>query len=563
MTLALALVALAAFALAARSDDARTPVRAGVAAALAVLALATRAALDDANAHRARAAVALLALASFGWMAARRSRRAPLSRHRERGVAVALAVIAVGGFYGFKGPTSDQLFHHRDTFHYYLGSKYFRELGYKGIYECAAVAEAEVRGPDALRSRSMRDLERDEVVPASRALAASDRCHAAFGASRWSDFRSDVACFRSVCDDAYWNGIQTDHGYNPPPAWSMLGGVFSSLGPASETLLAALAMIDVGLLIAAFAVTGWAFGLRALCVTIVVWGCQEPGSFVWLQGTFLRQDWFFCLALGAALLRRRRWFSAGAALASGAALRAFPVVFLVGPSVVLARRALEARAIPMATRRFFAGAALIGGMWAVAGAFASPGAYPAWVSHIRQHDSVVATNRIGLQTLFEYGPTTRLEAFSQSADGDRAWLAARRAAAVRSSGARKLAALALIAGVLLALWSVRTPWIAALLSASLLFPLSSLNSYYYIVITLLGPLASLGARFERRLLAGIALMQVLVVMPALSWWWDDRYAVISVVIAALEGALLAPWLVRSLRSLRRAKLSGRAASAGP
>ena len=83
------------------------------------------------------------------------------------------------------------------------------------------------------------------------------------------------------------------------------------------------------------------------------------------------------------------------------------------------------------------------------------------------------------------------------------------------------------------------------------------------VFTLLGPLASLGARFERRLLAGIALMQVLVVMPALSWWWDDRYAVITVVIAALEGALLAPWLIRSLRSVKRAMLSGRAASAGP
>ncbi len=447
-------------------------------------------------------------------------------------------------------PSSDQLFHHRDTFHYYLGSKYFRELGYKGIYECAAVAEAEVRGPDALRSRSMRDLERDEVVPATLALAAAGRCHEAFGEARWRSFRSDVACFRSVCDDAYWSGIQTDHGYNPPPAWSMLGGSLSSLGPASERLLAGLAMIDIALLIAAFAVIGWAFGLHALCVTIVIWGCQEPGSFVWLQGTFLRQDWFFCLALGAALLRRHRWFGAGAALASGAALRAFPVVFLVGPAIVLARRALEARSLPHATRRFAVGAAFAGSLWIAAGALASPNAYPAWVAHIRQHDSVVATNRIGLQTLFEYRPSTRLERFSEVRDGDRAWLAARRDAAQRSAGARKVAALAVIAAVLFALASVRAPWIASLLSAALLFPLSSLNSYYYIVITLLGPLASLGARLERRLLAAVALMQVLVVMPAFSWWWDDRFAVITVIIAALEGWLLAPWFARSWRSLR-------------
>ena len=271
---------------------------------------------------------------------------------------------------------------------------------------------------------------------------------------------------------------------------------------------------------------------------------------MWLQGTFLRQDWFFCLALGAALLRRHRWFGAGAALASGAALRAFPVVFLVGPSLVLARRALESRSLPRATRRFAVGAALAGSLWIAAGALASPGAYPSWVAHIRQHDSVVATNRIGLQTLFEYGPSTRLERFSESPDGERAWLVARRDAAQRSAGARRVAALAVIAAVLFALASVRAPWIAALLSAALLFPLSSLNSYYYIVITLFGPLAALGARVERRLLAAVALMQVLVVMPAFSWWWDDRFAVITALIAGLEAWLLAPWFARSWRSLQ-------------
>lgn len=553
MTWALALASLVAAVLAVRSDDARTALRAGIAATLTVLALATTVSLDDANAHRARAAVAVVALVAFGAMAARRARGEGLSRNRERGVAVALAVVAVGAFYGFKGPTADQLFHHRDTFHYYLGSKYFRQLGYKRIYECTAVAEAEVRGPGALRTRQMRDLEHDEVVPASRALASTARCHERFGEARWNDFRADVACFRSVCDDAYWNGIQTDHGYNPPPAWSMLGGAFSRLAPASERFLAALATLDLVLLAAAFAVTGWAFGLRALCVTVVIWGCQEPGSFVWLQGTFLRQDWFFCLALGTALLRRRRWFGAGAALATGAALRAFPVVFLVGPAVVLARRALDARALPVATRRFFAGAAIVGTLWTLAGAMASPSAYPSWIAHIRQHDSVVASNRIGLQTLFEYGPTTRLEAFSQTPDGERAWVAARRDAAARSKPAKHLVALVLLALVMASLASVRSPWIASLLSAALLFPLSSLNSYYYIVIVLFGPLSTLGARLERRVLLAIAAMQVLVVMPAVSWWWDDRFAAITLTLVALDAALLAPWLLRSVRALARSR----------
>src|SRR6202042_2684615 len=35
-------------------------------------------------------------------------------------------------------------FHFHEFFHYYLGSKYLRELGYLGIYDCAALAAPEI-----------------------------------------------------------------------------------------------------------------------------------------------------------------------------------------------------------------------------------------------------------------------------------------------------------------------------------------------------------------------------------------------------------------------------------
>ena len=42
-----------------------------------------------------------------------------------------------------------------DMTHYYLGAKYFGELGYDGLYECIAVADAESGWPQvAARVRS-------------------------------------------------------------------------------------------------------------------------------------------------------------------------------------------------------------------------------------------------------------------------------------------------------------------------------------------------------------------------------------------------------------------------
>ena len=42
--------------------------------------------------------------------------------------------------------TSGNYLHAWDTFHYYAGSKYFKELSYDRLYECIAVADSEEPG---------------------------------------------------------------------------------------------------------------------------------------------------------------------------------------------------------------------------------------------------------------------------------------------------------------------------------------------------------------------------------------------------------------------------------
>ena len=54
--------------------------------------------------------------------------------------------------------------HPSETYHYYIGSKYFRELGYTRLYRCTAVADAEAGWRKRVESRYVRDLETNDVV---------------------------------------------------------------------------------------------------------------------------------------------------------------------------------------------------------------------------------------------------------------------------------------------------------------------------------------------------------------------------------------------------------------
>src|SRR5262249_26703422 len=162
-----------------------------------------------------------------------------------------------------------------------LGAKYFPELGYERIYTCTAVADAERFGRAAMRGRTLRDLESDAVVPAAAAVAEPLVCKRHFSPSRWRSFAADVDFFRGTIEPASWAEMQTDHGFNPPPAWIVAGGALAALAPASARMETLLALIDPLLLGAMFGLIAWAFDARVLWIAIVVWGCSMPAGGGW------------------------------------------------------------------------------------------------------------------------------------------------------------------------------------------------------------------------------------------------------------------------------------------
>ena len=76
---------------------------------------------------------------------ARRLGAAPRERTARR-IGIFLTGLAFLCYFDFFNPNVryKEYYHRHEFFHYYMGSKYFRGLGYTRIYECTAVAEVEL-----------------------------------------------------------------------------------------------------------------------------------------------------------------------------------------------------------------------------------------------------------------------------------------------------------------------------------------------------------------------------------------------------------------------------------
>lgn len=92
--------------------------------------------------------------------------------------------------------------------------------------------------------------------------------------------------FRREADTHLWNIMMMDHGYQPPPVWTMVGGTVARLIPASDAGLRALTMIDIVLLAEAFGLIFWAFGLRATFAGLFFFGSEWPSNAFFMGRTF-------------------------------------------------------------------------------------------------------------------------------------------------------------------------------------------------------------------------------------------------------------------------------------
>jgi hypothetical protein len=449
----------------------------GLAAAGAILWALPWQGLDLASLKRlnlllAAAAALFCLLRGLGvpWAVARRPSRAVL------GVLAALSLLVHWNFFAFHGART--FVHYHDVVHYYLGAKYFPELGYTHLYTAMLRAEAETNA-NRFQTLSARDLATNEVVHIVALLRRSDPVKAAFPAARWEDFKRDAAYFREALGPAY-AGVLQDHGFNPTPLWALLGGALARLVPAGDAAgIRLLTLLDPLLLLATFGVVARVFAVETALLVVTHYCVIFGAGFAWTGGAFLRYLWLACVVGALASLRRRRHAVAGALLALATGLRVFPAAFVAGVALkalgdlAVRRRAAIAHVVMLVT--FAATGALLLVLTAMAPR--GIGAWHEFRANTTKHLTTVSPNLVGLTALLAYreGP-------AEVTAPELREIQARRASIYRAQVAVLLLPALLLAG--LAARRAGDP-AAMALGIPLLFVGLNLAAYYYAFLVLL------------------------------------------------------------------------------
>ena len=489
----------------------------------------------------ATAAAGALLLGAGAWGAAHGR---PTGR-RFDALLAALGLLAAAGWWNLGRFNYPMFGHPSETYHYYVGAKYFRELGYRGLYRCTAVADAEAGLRAEVEARWARDLGTNRLVPAAELLREPERCKARLRPERWREFRRDVRFFRERLPIERWHRTQVDHGYNATPAWGLLGGLLANTGPATPAQILLLRLLDPLLLAGTGIAIAWAFGWRTLCVALLFWGTHHPSHYGWVGGAYLRQLELAALLVGICCLRRARPAAGGALLAAAALVRVFPLVAFAGVGLRVLWGVLGQRRLALARdHRRIAAAALATAAILVPLSGVAAGSLSAWADFAENSRVLLGTplrNHAGLRTLLAWDPNAtaaRLED-ARLDDPYARWKEARQ----RSFAARRPVFLACVAAfvALLAAAVRREPdWAATVLAVGLVPIALELTGYYWSV------LVAYALLWERRPWIGPALCA----LSASGWWIAWRWPAYDETFTAISAATVAFVVVATALCIR-------------
>jgi len=442
-------------------------------------------------------------------------------------------------------------YHRHEFYHYYLGSKYSDAVGYTRLYDCTMIAEIENGRGAEIKKRDVRDLTVNLVRPVIETATYKDPslCKKHFSPEQWEAFKKDVAWFESTSRGGYWENMQQDHGYNPPPVWTMTGKFFSSFGSASDGFFKGLALLDILLQAGTLAMIGWAFGLRTMAIASVFWGCNAPANFYWTGGAFLRQDWIFLLVAAMALARKRKFALAGAALTWSSLLRVFPMIFFGGWVIVVGIHLWKKRTLHPDHRRLIAGCVVCAGLLIPASVVvAGPNAYKEFISHIKVHNRTPLTNHMGLETILVHNWDGRMR-FTRDATLDDAfelWKQGRRDRFDKMKPLFIALAVSVFGWMVWALRRTRSLWIAGGLALPLTLSLTNLTCYYYCMFLVAVPLIRAVPQLAPALLATSGASMILL---RAFYFIDDQYTALSYLFYA--AGLLLLWAYSRPFSMER------------
>jgi hypothetical protein len=528
-------------------------------------------------------AIAAMLLLIWGIKLDRQGRARHLAKLRD----VFLAFIGVVSFlcyFNFGMWHFPNRIHQWDTFHYYVGSKYFKELSYDRLYECVAIADSEAPGlRRRVELRKVMNLRTNMMEGTQHILAHPEECKSHFTTQRWEDFKKDVAHFRGKHDVKRWEEAQTDHGYNGTPVWNILGTWLSNTGAASDDQIDWLTWIDPLFIVGLTLMSWWAFGWRTTAVALAVFATNFPSRFYWTGGAFLRWDWLFYFVGGVCLVKKDRPVLGGFFLGYSTLLRVFPLFIFSGPILMIALQMwgkfspdrpwwkpeplppppegdAESRRpfapirwvvktlIGRTDRRYLSivlGAAIAVATLMPLSLVTSSGiaGYRAFIFNTNKHKETPLTNHMGLRTVVTYSPSEAGRSLQDNRDEDPwgKWKRAKVATFKRRVPLYLLFVLGFGGMLFAALRSNPEPWVACAMG-SMMIPVGvELTCYYYSF------LFATTFLYSKRKEAGAILLGVTAMTGFIDWaptkylpstgplanfrisqWLDEQYMLMSV-----------------------------------
>jgi hypothetical protein len=324
---------------------------------------------------------------------------------RTKALIVLAVLFSFGVFHNLGEFRGGHFIHYGEMFHYYCGSKYFKEVGYFELYNAVIAADAEqdnalARLPFYTDLKTYRNASRQTV------LLDIDRVKNLFSRERWNAFKDDVSFFKNATDAQEFAGFLMDHGYNASPVSTFFLGMLTNAVPVTQ--LRPLAAVDIFLVAIMIALVFRTFGFEMGALFSVYFFVNILNDHDSISGSLLRYDWLLYIVAAVCLLESGRYAWSAFFLTLAAMLRVFPAVLFYGIAVAISRQVKATRALDEKSIRFI----LTAGVTALAlfllpsvslGSILRP--WKDFAAKAELHDSGVYVNHLGLRAIVLFEPS--------------------------------------------------------------------------------------------------------------------------------------------------------------
>ena len=303
------------------------------------------------------------------------------------------------GFFHFPG---GNYIHYWDSYHYFMGGKYFKELGYYDLYKATYLAGREklnVFG-DVKNILDQKTYDVEEIAPESYDVVKKK-----FTTARWEEFKNDFAYFYPK--DGRWSQLFLDHGYNAPPTRTALLLPLLNVMPLNDISLSLLVSIDYILILLTFFLVVKAFGKDVGLVAFIFFCTNVLARFNFIGGSIFRWDWICAAVVAASCIKLKKPWWAGLALAYAILARIFPIFFLF--ALMLQTLAAWSKKEPITLQVKLLASCALSGILLMALTFLfidQPHYYQEFNDKIQPHNNYPFVNHIGVRVVDYYGGET-------------------------------------------------------------------------------------------------------------------------------------------------------------